>query len=267
MILTPYTPPSAEPISLTQAKRHLALAVDDAGAVLYTAEDAIISVNITAARQFAEGITWADMVLQVWDMYLDAWPAGGEIPLNRSPVRAVESIEYTDIDGTVSTFASTEYSLDNVSMPGRIVLNYGKSWPSASLSPVNPVKIRFKTGFLVPFSATAATDVISAANHPFVDGDKVRLSVSGGTLPAGLAALTNYFVRDAVAGVSLKLSATVGWAAIDITTAGTGNMFIGELSQAIVQAMLLKISDLKEGVDRNDAAIRILLSMDSVKTF
>jgi len=276
--LSQYTAPAAEPISLTEAKLHLGLAVDAAGAALYTVKDEMLTGWITAARQVAETETWKAMVLQIWDLYLDAWPADGEIQLHHPPLRAVEFVKYRDSDGTVNTFADTEYEVDTDSTPGRIVLGYDKSWPDATLSPKNPIHIRFKAGYLVPLTATAATDTLAAANHPFADGDKVRLSVSGGALPTGLAALTDYFVHDAVAGVSLKLAATSGGAAIDITTAGTGSMFIGEIPQTTIAGMKLIITDFHENrgdtvLERNVIPARLpraashLFAMDSARRF
>lgn len=65
-------------------------------------------------------------------------------------------------------------------------------------------------------TGVAATDVISLAGHPFVNGDQVQFTaISGGT---GLAINTVYFVVASVAGVSFQLSLTTGGAAINFTT-------------------------------------------------
>jgi len=239
-----YTAPTAEPIHLTEAKLHLRLAVDAAGAVAYTAEDSELTGRIAAARAAAETETWRKLVLQTWDIFLDEWQ--DEIFLPYPPLRSVEFIKYTDTAGIVTTLATTEYDVDLSSEPGRIMLGYDKSWPTADLYPLNPIQIRFKVGYLVPFTANATTDVLAAKDHPFADGDKVRLSVSGGSPPAGSAVLTDYFARDVVAGVSLKLAATSGGEAIDITSAGTGNMFLGELPFSLVAGMKLVLTDLQE---------------------
>ena len=276
--LSQYTAPTAEPLHLTEAKLHLRLAVDAAGDAAYTSEDALLTAMIAAARQVAETETWKALVLQVWDLFLDEWSAGNEIVLPVPPLRAVEFVKYTGTDGTVNTFATTDYEVDTDSIPGRVVLGYDKEWPSDELAPKNPIHIRFRAGYLVPFAATAATDVIAAPNHPFSDGDKVRLSVSGGSLPAGATVLTDYFARDVVAGVSLKLAATEDGAAIDLTTAGTGNMFIGEIPPATVAGMKLVLTDLYENrgdtvIERNvvpailPRAASHLFAMDSARSF
>ncbi len=73
------------------------------------------------------------------------------------------------------------------------------------------------------FTATAATDVLTVTNGSFAKGQAVTVSTTG-TLPAGLAAATTYYV--AVAGSSIKLSTTLANAiagtVVDITDAGTG---------------------------------------------
>lgn len=68
-----------------------------------------------------------------------------------------------------------------------------------------------------PASATgaASTDVITAADHAFQNGDTVKfLSLTGG---AGLTAQTTYYVRD-VTSTTFKVAATAGGSAIDFTT-------------------------------------------------
>lgn len=253
MILKQYIPPAADPMHLTEAKLHVKAggAVDATTAAAFTADDALLTVAISACRHAAETEQWRALVLQTWDLYLDDFPGGDSIQLPLPPLRAVSFVRYTDSSGVSYDF--TDYTADTASEPGRVVLNYDYSWPSVTLAPSNPVHIRFQCGYLVPFTATAATDVIAAPNHPFVDGEMVRLSVSGGSLPGGLALLTDYFIRDAVAGVSFKLAATAGGAAIDLTTAGTGNMFIGELPACTMVGMKLILSDLYE--ERGDTVI------------
>lgn len=66
----------------------------------------------------------------------------------------------------------------------------------------------------------ATTDVITATAHGLYDGDRVALTTSG-TLPAGLSLATDYWVRDRTTN-TLKLSATAGGAAVDITGTGSG---------------------------------------------
>lgn len=66
----------------------------------------------------------------------------------------------------------------------------------------------------------ATTDIITASAHGLSDGDCVQVS-SDTTLPAGLSATTNYYVT-VLSSSTIKLSATLGGAYIDITDTGTG---------------------------------------------
>lgn len=65
-------------------------------------------------------------------------------------------------------------------------------------------------------TGVAATDIISVAGHPFVNGDQVIFtSLTGG---AGLSANTVYFVVGSVAATSIQLAITSGGSAINFTT-------------------------------------------------
>jgi len=79
----------------------------------------------------------------------------------------------------------------------------------------------------------ADDDTLTLAAHGLANGTRVRLT--GGSLPAGLALATDYYVRDAAAN-TFKVAATPGGAAVAITADGTGtvsrfeaiNAFAGE---------------------------------------
>lgn len=74
------------------------------------------------------------------------------------------------------------------------------------------------------FTATAATDVLNKVAHGFLTGLKVQVSTTT-TLPAPLAAVTDYFVikidADNFYLATTLVNAQAG-TRIDITTAGTG---------------------------------------------
>jgi uncharacterized phiE125 gp8 family phage protein len=272
--LSLYTPPAAEPVHLTEAKIHLRLAVDSASAVAYTNEDALLSRIISASRRVAEVETWKSQVLQTWDFFLDCWPDGDEIELPFPPLRQVLFIKYTDSDGVESTMDTATYDVDLSSTPGRVVLANDENWPVSTLRSMNPVHIRFTCGYIIPFSVSTSTDVVTALNHPFVNGDSIRLSVSGGILPTGVLAKTDYIVNNVVDGVSFKLTG------VDFTTSGSGSMFVGEIPDTTIAGMLLVLTDLYEEradtvISRNTSAIPAnipraathFFAMDSAKGF
>ncbi len=220
--------PAAEPIHLTDAKLHLRVDGSD--------EDALIAALIVAAREQAEAITRQSLLLQTWDVTLDRFPCEIQLP---GPVRALVSIAYVDPDGATQALAASGYTVDAKSAVGRVMPAYGLSWPSVR-DHINSVTARYKAGFAVPFTAVAATNVMTAVGHTCANGDAVQLTNSGGALPAGLAVNTDYYVIGA-SGDALQLSATAGGTAVDITGTGTGTHFIGAVPVSIRQAMLLMI--------------------------
>jgi hypothetical protein len=80
-----------------------------------------------------------------------------------------------------------------------------------------------------PFSVDAGTDVITATGHTYINGQRVRVSQSGGALPSPLVANTDYYVRD-VATNTFKLALTSGGTAIDLTTTGSGTLTVTDVA-------------------------------------
>lgn len=70
------------------------------------------------------------------------------------------------------------------------------------------------------FTADSANDTFTISSHAMFDGCLVQVS-SSSALPAGLSALTDYYVRDATTN-TFKLAPASNAPAIDITDNGTG---------------------------------------------
>jgi hypothetical protein len=102
-----------------------------------------------------------------------------------------------------------------------------------------------QTSRIYTFTADAATDILTVA-HPFSDGQALYVA-STGTLPAGLAAATKYYARDVVAGVSMKLAATAGGVAINLTSAGTGTHTLAVSFRALYIRKSPELFDLSFG--------------------
>jgi hypothetical protein len=102
-------------------------------------------------------------------------------------------------------------------------LYYGQSFFVMLLNDVRSV---------FPFTVNDGTDVFTATGHDYILNTPIQFAVDGGgILPAPLLASTTYYVRD-VAPNTFKLSATVGGAAIDITTTGTGTFSVTDIALA-----------------------------------
>ena len=136
MSLKLVTAPTEEPVSLADAKLHLR--VDG------TTDDTLITALIVAARKWAEEYTGRQFVTATWDWFLDGFCPSFSVPL--PPLQSVTSIKYLDTTGTEQTLASSTYRVDAVSEPGRIALDYGKSWPSTH-PVINAVTVRFVAGY------------------------------------------------------------------------------------------------------------------------
>ena len=136
------TKPSAEAISLTEAKAHLRVSV--------SSEDDLINDLIVAARQWTERYCRRAFLTQTWELYLDCFP-DDEILLEKSPVSSVTSVKYYDEDNSLQTFANTKYIVDTAGKPGRIGLTPDESWPSTAKR-INAVIVEFISG-----DANAAT--------------------------------------------------------------------------------------------------------------
>jgi len=136
MSLKLVTAPADEPVTLIEAKDHLRVDGSD--------DDALISVLITAASKWAEEYTGRQFVTATWDWFLDGFCPSFSAPL--PPLQSVTSIKYLDTAGAEQTLDSATYRVDAVSEPGRIALDYGKTWPS-TYSVINAVTVRFVSGY------------------------------------------------------------------------------------------------------------------------
>ena len=241
-------PPTAEPIHLDAAKLHLR--------VDHSTEDALIRNWIRSAMHHAELVTRRVLVASTWELTLDRWPDDDRIdPPGRidlgAPLRGITSITYTDTDGVDQVLSSSDYQVDTVAEPGCVWPAYGDTWPDLR-SDRATVTIQYTAGHLVPFTADDTGDTITTSGHSFSDGDRLRLSNSGGAdgaLPDPLAELTDYYVVSA-SGSTCQLALTAGGAAIDLTDTGTGSHFATEASimlpPDILPAMLLLIGSAYE---------------------
>lgn len=103
---------------------------------------------IGVARQYAEAHQKRAIGTQQWRLVLDDWPDEDYIKLPNPPLQSVQSITYIDKDGTSATLTvTTDYTVDTYKTPGRIVLAYGKTWPTTTLQPSSGIQIIFTCGY------------------------------------------------------------------------------------------------------------------------
>lgn len=126
------------PVTLDDAKDHLR--IDG------TQDDDTLTANLSAACDYIERETRQQLVARDFLMVLDSFPAERFTKLPKPPLLSVASVKYTDATGTEQTIDPAAYTVDAVTIPGRIVLAPGQSWPGTNGS-ANCVRIRFTAGY------------------------------------------------------------------------------------------------------------------------
>lgn len=97
--------------------------------------------GITMAAQHETGRAF---IHQDWRVSLDLFD--GPIRLPRAPLSSVLSVKYWDANNVQQTLPPSEYQVDDVSEPGRILPAVGKSWP-ATFARVNAVTVDYRVGY------------------------------------------------------------------------------------------------------------------------
>jgi len=187
MRATIVTPPALEPVTIGEAKAHLRL--DSA----VGPEDDLVSRLISAAREHVEAVTRRALITQTWDVFSEDWPCGEVLEIPKAPLQSVTSVTYTDYLGAVATFAATEYGVDTAGAPGRVVLGYGKYWPTTvTLREYSPIAVRFVAGY----GATTASvpqpirhAVLLLVSHWFENREPNVIGASVAPLPLAVDAL------------------------------------------------------------------------------
>ncbi len=205
-------------VDLQEFKDHLRVDGED--------EDSGLNLKLYAAQEKLEGDTETAraFLTSTWDLYMDHWPCwtcgscwcrcrGGScsrhenadtILMPKGQLQSVASIIYTDSAGTPTTWPTTEYEVDTASEPGRIVLAYGKSWPSVTLKRSNAIVARFVAGWpdsdSMPFPLKAA--VLLEAAHMYRNRESVttgRMELQSMALARGVDDLiAPYRIRGVV---------------------------------------------------------------------
>ncbi len=129
-----------EPVSLGEIKIHRR-DTDD------TSEDDYLLALVSAARSYCEKITRRALAPQTRELILSEWPDDDCIEIPMPPLISVTSIKFKDCLGVETTIPASDYIADTESYVGRVVLAYGKTWPSFTPYPVNPIRIRYVAGY------------------------------------------------------------------------------------------------------------------------
>jgi len=143
--------PTTEPITIAEAKAHLR--VDD------SEDDTTILSFVSACRGYLEDMLNRTLVSTTYEWTRDGFPPSHRDVWNsssirgretfyvpRSPLASVTSIQYIDEDGVTQTLASSKYTVDTGSEPGRIYPTIDEFWPDTR-GVNNSVTVTYVAGY------------------------------------------------------------------------------------------------------------------------
>ena len=173
MNLEKVTNPLTLPVTLQSVKDHLRI---DGGE---SAFDSQIEELIWAAVEFIEGRTHLRFINTQYRAKWNRFPCGPDyktqdilIPL--FPVVSVDTLQYYDIAGTLTTL--TGYQTELIQTPCRVVRGIGESWPETQDEKINAVILTFTAGYgtshlTVPYQARHLVKLMVA--HWFKNAEAV----------------------------------------------------------------------------------------------
>lgn len=129
------------PLEVSDVKSHLRIE--------HASQDTLLGNILNAAIRKVEEDVLGPCITTVFTAFLDQFPIHGDrtIYIHKSPVSAIATVKYYDLDNTIQTLASEWYDKDINSSPARIKEAYGYYWPS-TYPKMNAVEIEFTAGFV-----------------------------------------------------------------------------------------------------------------------
>jgi len=138
MGLTITVQPTSEPVTVDELRAHLRLDSSDF--------DAELTRLITAARKSCEARLKRQLINATYQWTMDYWP-GYCMEIPQGPLSSVTSIQYYDGDGTLQTWASTNYQVDTTTLYGTVTLAYNSTFPTLQTDKKNAVLVTFVAGY------------------------------------------------------------------------------------------------------------------------
>lgn len=139
-----------EPVGdvVTLAQQRLYMRVDE------TKDDSEIQAMLDSAVRTAEDFMERSLIDQKWRITYDAVPFDflsiPDLPrileLSRPPIKTLDLVEFTKLDGTTDTVTLTDLINDFQAEPGRIALKPGANWPTG-LQSINAIRFEYSTGY------------------------------------------------------------------------------------------------------------------------
>lgn len=165
---TVVTGPTAEPVTLVEAKRQLFLSESD------TSQDAELTSRVQAAREQWEHDTDTVTMTTTLSATSDCF-SGREIELTGRPIQSITSIVYYDSNDTLQTLSTSKYSFNPTER--EIELAWNETWPATAIR-WDAVKVTYVAGYSsiasVPAIAKQAILLLVAYYHYSNRGDNDR---------------------------------------------------------------------------------------------
>jgi uncharacterized phiE125 gp8 family phage protein len=135
------TAPTSEPVTLSELK--------DYAKIDTTAEDAVLTIFLQAAREGAEKYTNRALLPQVITLLVDSWPDDGVLSLPRPPLISVTSVVMIAEDNSETAYSTSDYTVVTGVEPGYIQLRLD-STPPPTVTPrvKHPLKITYQAGYV-----------------------------------------------------------------------------------------------------------------------
>jgi uncharacterized phiE125 gp8 family phage protein len=235
MIPAVKVPPSAEPVTLDEAKAQLRQNVDD--------DDAAIIRRIRAAREWAETIVGRAIPAQTFELAFDAFPCQ-RLRLPRPPLVRVDWLKYVDTAGATQTLDAAKYQVSTSREPGEIVPAYGDTWPTTRAQ-LDALTVRFVAGW----ACTSVALGISAGAQTVTPASMAGIAV-GSVLTIDEGASRESVMVTAVAATTFT--------AVFAETHEAGAR-VSAVPDGVREAILLKIEESITGDEATSKAAQDLL--------
>ncbi len=142
------TAPTIEPFTIQEAKDQIRSVQDH--------ENGLVDAYIMAARQVCEEHLGRGLLTQSWTLNISDFVNTIPLPM-AAPLASVTHVKYYDTNGVQQTLATSVYTVDTTSRPGRIALAADQSWPAVqSLRKVTRIEIQYIVGWTSPESIPAS---------------------------------------------------------------------------------------------------------------
>jgi uncharacterized phiE125 gp8 family phage protein len=175
--------PSAEPISLAEARAHCRVDGD--------MEDTLIASLILAARLHIERCLDVALISQSWSLFLDRWPDRGHVGLPLAPLLSIDAVRLYGPTGSSMSLDPALFDVDAFSRRPRLCRRDGQSWPLPGRG-ANGIEIAFTAGYGlapddVPMPLRLAVKLLVAHWHEA--REPVLLGETADPVPTSIAAL------------------------------------------------------------------------------